>query len=725
MQSRFSIITLVAAIAVFVASLIAAAYTHTSKSENALVEQVKALIHEIRVTELRFTVCGAACAGDIQFVQHATALNISLTRLMEASALERDLLQHSGTFSMQAMQLYTSRLVASPNINDIAHLQRFRATLDNWHVITATRLQQQHTYNIIQQLLIALVALGCAAGIMVVRAQNSERHAVAYAQQLKRDEDTIDQLHKDLQCTDNAAISDALDITTITPRARAIYSHIKRMGDSIEDSQLHIDLYASLYKVIGFEIRALSNTIKGGLKVLVNDAAEDAVVMGTEINTAADTLESLADNFDQIFAVTNASKKQDTIHLIRMINEIALSISTKCRRNDKPFECLVERSLPITTHGNPVNFYWILLLHLSNAVSAIKYDGVYFHCSTQSSDQVDRMTLKIDIINYDTSQFDFDAINTLEWTGGSSDTQSKNIAKSLIDDTTTFDVARASSEDGPTKFTMSIDIVPDQTETPKKILDTKEFLVCGSSSVQVAVITSILKDYYGSASVISKPSELFRNLGELEKYNAVILTDTVEGIELSSFCKTLRTRMKKTESKCKLILSVSSPDIAAGVYEHVDHTFYRPNDNRQFVTKIAELIEQDSDEAQNEATRALVVDDDPVQQFILSDMLSAQGLSVETVASGEDAVEYFATNRSPLIFMDCIMPGMGGIAATGKIRQMQGDDTPTIIGATALTSAKEHKDCIDGGMDYVIPKPYKDEEIVKILKKFMAISKVS
>jgi CheY-like chemotaxis protein len=48
----------------------------------------------------------------------------------------------------------------------------------------------------------------------------------------------------------------------------------------------------------------------------------------------------------------------------------------------------------------------------------------------------------------------------------------------------------------------------------------------------------------------------------------------------------------------------------------------------------------------------------------------------------------------------------------------------TIIGATGLTSVSEMNDCIEAGMDYVINKPYSQEEILRVLKTYSAARKV-
>ena len=125
--------------------------------------------------------------------------------------------------------------------------------------------------------------------------------------------------------------------------------------------------------------------------------------------------------------------------------------------------------------------------------------------------------------------------------------------------------------------------------------------------------------------------------------------------------------------------------------------------------------------------RFLIVEDDKVQQFILNKILTGFEFNCEGVDDGAKAVQLVKENNFDIIFMDCIMPGMGGMEATTLIREYEHQhslEPATIIGATALTSNKEHKQCIDAGMDYVISKPYKNEEIYAVIKKYMAIRKV-
>ncbi|KZZ62128.1 hypothetical protein A3762_23590 [Oleiphilus sp. HI0125] len=184
--------------------------------------------------------------------------------------------------------------------------------------------------------------------------------------------------------------------------------------------------------------------------------------------------------------------------------------------------------------------------------------------------------------------------------------------------------------------------------------------------------------------------------------------------------------MAKVKGSTRLLLSVSDPDLVEDTYQHVDHIFYRPSDNKSFITKLIQQIDQEESKTAVTDERILVVEDDQIQQIILVQLLEEFGISCDTANSGEEALKCLKEAKPAIIFMDCIMPGMGGIEATRKIRANPDQyGELTVIGATALTSNKDKKECMDAGMDYIIGKPYKNEEIFKVIKNYMAVQKIS
>src|SRR5271155_454280 len=66
--------------------------------------------------------------------------------------------------------------------------------------------------------------------------------------------------------------------------------------------------------------------------------------------------------------------------------------------------------------------------------------------------------------------------------------------------------------------------------------------------------------------------------------------------------------------------------------------------------------------------RALVVDDSKSARIILSRMLEKYDIEVDLAESAEQAIEYLKHDRPDAIFMDHLMPGMGGLQAVQAIK---------------------------------------------------------
>jgi CheY-like chemotaxis protein len=102
-------------------------------------------------------------------------------------------------------------------------------------------------------------------------------------------------------------------------------------------------------------------------------------------------------------------------------------------------------------------------------------------------------------------------------------------------------------------------------------------------------------------------------------------------------------------------------------------------------------------------TRVLLVEDNPVGALLAKTMLRREGCTVETAATGQEALEALKRARYDLIFMDMRMPGMDGPTAARAIRA--GDDRTPILALTANAFAEDRRACLDAGMDDHLVKP--------------------
>lgn len=112
----------------------------------------------------------------------------------------------------------------------------------------------------------------------------------------------------------------------------------------------------------------------------------------------------------------------------------------------------------------------------------------------------------------------------------------------------------------------------------------------------------------------------------------------------------------------------------------------------------------------------LVVEDNPVNQFVLARMLEQAGIRASMAANGEEALARAAETRFDAILMDMQMPVMDGLAATRALRDGQGPNRATrIIGLTAAVGAGFERQCREAGMDDYLAKPVDRERLFRAL----------
>ncbi len=71
--------------------------------------------------------------------------------------------------------------------------------------------------------------------------------------------------------------------------------------------------------------------------------------------------------------------------------------------------------------------------------------------------------------------------------------------------------------------------------------------------------------------------------------------------------------------------------------------------------------------------RVLIVDDEVEFARLLSERLEARGLTVDTVFSGEEALEIAEKKTFDAILLDLAMPGMNGIETLERLRAINPD----------------------------------------------------
>ena len=116
--------------------------------------------------------------------------------------------------------------------------------------------------------------------------------------------------------------------------------------------------------------------------------------------------------------------------------------------------------------------------------------------------------------------------------------------------------------------------------------------------------------------------------------------------------------------------------------------------------------------------RMLIVDDDETNRIVLVEAFRNAGVEIVTARDGMEAIEACRNRRFQLIFMDCQMPVVDGVAATRIIFEetaRQGGEAPLIVALTADATDAARRRCLEVGMSDYLVKPIDFAQLQKTL----------
>lgn len=119
----------------------------------------------------------------------------------------------------------------------------------------------------------------------------------------------------------------------------------------------------------------------------------------------------------------------------------------------------------------------------------------------------------------------------------------------------------------------------------------------------------------------------------------------------------------------------------------------------------------------------LLVDDNPANLQLASELLRGLNTQVVQASNGLQAIEACKQNRFDVIFMDIQMPGMDGFEATRHIRELeQGAQRTPIIALTAHSLTEQKSELLIAGMDDCISKPVNEAQLAHIINRWACLT---
>ena len=126
----------------------------------------------------------------------------------------------------------------------------------------------------------------------------------------------------------------------------------------------------------------------------------------------------------------------------------------------------------------------------------------------------------------------------------------------------------------------------------------------------------------------------------------------------------------------------------------------------------------------NGGAKLLVVDDDKFNLRLLEVILKKWGLKVELCDNGNTAMNRLSTDQYDLVLTDINMPETSGLDLCSYIRS-QSDPKKKNIPIVALTANVMENDIeryLDAGINDVLLKPYKEQDLFEKIKSYLDIT---
>jgi CheY-like chemotaxis protein len=116
----------------------------------------------------------------------------------------------------------------------------------------------------------------------------------------------------------------------------------------------------------------------------------------------------------------------------------------------------------------------------------------------------------------------------------------------------------------------------------------------------------------------------------------------------------------------------------------------------------------------------LLVEDNPVNRLLASEMLKRLKCTVSSAVTGLEAVDKAISGTWDLVLMDWQLPGIDGLEATRRIRTWESEQGRVgmhIVALTANAMAGDRDRCIDAGCNGYLAKPFSLTQLQAVIDR--------
>ncbi len=250
----------------------------------------------------------------------------------------------------------------------------------------------------------------------------------------------------------------------------------------------------------------------------------------------------------------------------------------------------------------------------------------------------------------------------------------------------------------------------------------KQVLVVDDNPINRQILARVLADWSLHTVQVASAREALAAC-EAQSFDVVLLDLHMPDIDGRKAAQMLRERFPAVR-----VVLLSSHALAGAASQDAlfDAVLTKPLRRRRLLHTLGALFAADSDQghtkksrwdetlAERQPLRILIAEDHAVNQTLATALLARFGYHADLVGDGKLALEAVLRKQYDLVLMDVQMPNMDGLEATRRIKQER-PAGPRIVGMTANVFAEDRAQCFAAGMDDFLPKPMREEELLRAL----------
>ncbi|BBO82904.1 hypothetical protein DSCO28_34700 [Desulfosarcina ovata subsp. sediminis] len=410
----------------------------------------------------------------------------------------------------------------------------------------------------------------------------------------------------------------------------------------------------------------------------------------------------------------------------------------------------VQRNVPVILLGDPVRLSQVFNNLLSNATKFTK-DGVIELEVKVKAQTTDTVTLEcvitdtgIGMTKEQTStlfnQFDQgDASTTRKYGGTGLGLSITSQLVRLMEGN--IQVSSKPGEGSTFCFTIQAGYRTDRQNSrpswilPRDLKNLNVLLINGNQAV-LSKSTEIFESLSIHPTPVSSISEALQKLGKknnpgvlfdlvfVDYEHASMMLDDGEKFGVPILVMSSITQIQQAEmfiSNQPHMRVIEKPVTPSGVYHAIIDIFGYGEHRIGQKRSMHQRLEKEANPIQG--AKALLVEDNAINQQVAHELLSTAGLLVTLAENGERALQLVLEKRFEIVLMDIQMPVMDGLTASRKIRELGGwYKRIPIIAMTAHAMIGDRDKSIEAGMNDHLTKPIDPDRLDACLRKWITIA---